>query len=67
MSNDVRAINEMVQRESAFIDTILRRSPSTSNLFSSNLIDSNSDGVLDRAEWIVINNIMDFYLISEIL
>ena len=32
-----------------------------------NLIDSNSDGTLDRAEWVVINNIIDFYLISEIL
>ena len=32
-----------------------------------NLIDSNSDGTLDRAEWVVINNVRDFYLISEIL
>jgi len=32
-----------------------------------NLIDSNSDGTLDRAEWVVINNVIDFYLISEIL
>ena len=32
-----------------------------------NLIDSNSDGTLDRAEWVVINNVMDFYLISEVL
>ena len=30
-----------------------------------NLIDSNSDGTLDRAEWVVINNVIDFYLISE--
>ncbi len=32
-----------------------------------NLIDSNSDGTLDRAEWVVINNVKDFYLISEVL
>ncbi len=32
-----------------------------------NMIDSNSDGTLDRAEWVVINNVRDFYLISEIL
>ncbi len=31
------------------------------------LIDSNYDGTIDRAEWNVINNVMDFYLISEIL
>ena len=29
--------------------------------------DSDSDGTLDRAEWVVINSIRDFYLISEIL
>ena len=32
-----------------------------------NLIDSNSDGTLDRAEWVVINDVKDFYLISEVL
>jgi hypothetical protein len=29
------------------------------------LVDSNSDETLDRAEWTVINNIVDFYLISD--
>ncbi len=34
---------------------------------SFDLIDSNYDGTLDRAEWVVINDVSDFYLISEIL
>jgi len=29
------------------------------------LIDSNYDGTVDRAEWNIINNVTDFYLISE--
>ena len=31
------------------------------------LIDSNYDGTVDRAEWNIINNVTDFYLISEII
>ena len=31
------------------------------------LVDSNSDGTLDRAEWNIINKVTDFYLISNIL
>ena len=34
---------------------------------SFSLVDSNNDGTFDGVEWNIINNVTDFYLISEIL